>query len=629
MSEVCLVCMPFAALERPSLGLGLLQALLEEAGISCRSLYPNLEWARRLRPDRYSLWEDTLGDLVFSWAAFPDRKPDCAEYIAQRLGPERRRTRRLGLPTDRDGLVREATRVLQEATAFVGEVALQAVGTGARIFGCTSMYWQQTASLALLREIRRLRPDTITMLGGTNCEGAMGRALHRLFPWVDYVVSGEADDFFAPWCRELLERGGDAGNLPEGVFGPIHRVRGYPVGPAPRATCRNLEAVPTPQYRDYFEALEASPLSAGIHPGLPLETARGCWWGQAHQCLFCGISEAGRKFRSKSPQRVLAEFDELERRHGLSDFMVLDNIMDMHYFRTLLPELEARRSRRRLFWEVKSNLRKDQVAQLARAGITWIQPGIEALDSRILRLVGKGVLAGQNVLLLKWGRQHGIAVSWNMLFGFPGEEDDWYADTADRLPRLLHLQPPRGMIRLRMDRYCAYQARAEDFGLRLRPARFMSLVYGLPEEDLEELTYFFQVVDPPPKVPGPGVARLFEATEAWRARYRRRPAPVLSVEEHGEALFFLDSREEQHVRTFRLEGELRDTYLRAEDGVPLREAGSGAAVGQLLEMGLLLEIDGRVVGLAVRGELPRTPTWRDFPGGHVELAQLMKSPVHS
>ena len=104
---------------------------------------------------------------------------------------------------------------------------------------------------------------------------------------------------------------------------------------------------------------------------------------------------------------------------------------------------------------------------------------------------------------------------------------------------------------------------------------------------------------------------------------------MLSVEEHGEALFFLDSRDEQQVRTFRLEGELRDTYLRAEDGIPLRDAGSGEAVAQLLERGVLLEIDGRVLGLAVRGDLPRTPTWRDFPGGHVDLAQLLKSPVHS
>lgn len=621
ISDVCLICMPFAAIERPSIGLGILQALLEEAGIGCTSLYPNLEWARRVEPDRYGFWEDTLGDLVFAEAAFGEGLPDPRRHMARRLESRRPRARLLGLPED---LLGEALRVRREARRLVEDAATQALATGARVFGCTSMYWQQTASLAVLREIRRRRPDAITMLGGANTEGVMGRAAHRLFPWVDYVVSGEADDFFASWIRGLLDD--SCADPPEGVFAPRHRLEGYPVnarGEVPRVACQDLARLPTPQYRDYFAALEASGLGDVVRVGLPVETARGCWWGASHQCLFCGISEIGLQYHSKPPARVREELAELEARHGLADFEVTDNILDMRYFRTLLPELAADPTPRRLFWEIKANLKREQVALLAAAGITWVQPGVEALDSRVLRLISKGVQGGQNLLLLKWCREHGLGISWNLLWGFPGEEDAWYADTARIVPHLVHLHPPRGLVRLRYDRYSVYQARPDDFGLRLRPTRTMALAYGLPDEDLEDLTYYFEAASPVPGPAGPGVRALIEAVRAWQRRFWGGLAPVLAVEDDGEALHFLDSRAEA-ARVVRLDGVLRETYLRGEEGCPRASAGPEEAVADLLRQGLLLDLDGRVLGLGVRGNLPPTPTEADFPGGSVDFAALRR-----
>ena len=38
-------------------------------------------------------------------------------------------------------------------------------------------------------------------MGGANCEGEMGVETLRAFPFVDCVVSGEADAIFADMCR--------------------------------------------------------------------------------------------------------------------------------------------------------------------------------------------------------------------------------------------------------------------------------------------------------------------------------------------------------------------------------------------------------------------------------------------
>lgn len=142
------------------------------------------------------------------------------------------------------------------------------------------------------------------------------------------------------------------------------------------------------------------------------------------------------------------------------------------------------------------------MALLAEAGIAWVQPGIEALDSRLLRLLNKGVQAAQNVLLLRWCREQGLAVSWNLLWGAPGEEDSWHTETAGLIFRPVHLQPPRGLVRLRFDRYSLYHSRPQDFGIRLRRARFLSLVYGLPEKDLEDLPISSSRPNPCRPLPG-------------------------------------------------------------------------------------------------------------------------------
>ena len=54
-----------------------------------------------------------------------------------------------------------------------------------------------------------------------------------------------------------------------------------------------------------------------------------------------------------------------------------------------------------MFYEVKSNLRKEDVRQLREAGVVAIQPGIESLSDEVLRIMRKGVSALQNIQLLK------------------------------------------------------------------------------------------------------------------------------------------------------------------------------------------------------------------------------------
>ncbi|MBM4258600.1 MAG: hypothetical protein FJ147_22210 [Deltaproteobacteria bacterium] len=67
-------------------------------------------------------------------------------------------------------------------------------------------------------------------------------------------------------------------------------------------------------------------------------------------------------YRSKSPSRALAELEALGKKWQLELVEVVDNILDMKYFNDMLPQLAQRHSPAQLFYEVKANLNRRQVA---------------------------------------------------------------------------------------------------------------------------------------------------------------------------------------------------------------------------------------------------------------------------
>ena len=268
----------------------------------------------------------------------------------------------------------------------------------------------------------------MTVFGGANFDGEMGPELVRTVDCIDVAVIGEGEQAF-PRLLSVLAAGGSLDLVP----GLARRQDGQvkvttPVPPADR-----LDDLPAPDYDEYFqhaEELGLLPRAGRRNVWLPIETARGCWWGAKHHCTFCGLNGTTMHYRSKSPERVLDELAAQARRYRSFRFEAVDNILDMAYFVKLFPVLAENETGYEIFYEVKANLSRAQLKLMAQAGITHIQPGIESLSSNVLRLMRKGVRAVQNVNLLRWARYYGIHVEWNLLWGFPGETEQDYADQA-------------------------------------------------------------------------------------------------------------------------------------------------------------------------------------------------------
>ncbi|HXH38237.1 MAG TPA: RiPP maturation radical SAM C-methyltransferase [Thermoanaerobaculia bacterium] len=627
--DVCLVSMPYAAVERPSIALGLLTAELRGAGISVETRYACLDFAARIGMHAYdgvlnSRTTLLIGEWTFAAAAFPEMSPVDGGYLAE-IAAEMAQGRAAELDEDPATLL---LALRAEAARFTSDLADEIVAARPRIVGCTSTFQQHTASLALLRAIRERDNDIITMIGGTNCESAMGMAAARAFPWVDYIVSGEADEIIVPLVRALLDHG-RAITPPAGVIDRATSQR-RDIEP-PRASVWSMDAIPTPDYDDYFSALERSPLRDAVVPAVVVETSRGCWWGAKSHCTFCGLNGGNMSYRAKSPARAVEEFHRLAARYGVRRFTVVDNIIDMQYHESVLPLLKGHDYD--IFYETKANLRRRHMQGFSDAGVRSIQPGIESFHDEILRLLAKGNKAWMNVQLLKWAAELSMEISWIFLIDVPGQRDDWYFELLAWLPLVSHLSPPVYATPIQFVRFSPYHRDASAYSLDLVPEPAYAHVYPLPPDEMRDLAYYFVDRNPAPP-PALGQRLLVAWLGFWRDAHEDASArPVLEMHRSDETIEITDTRScrtaDHHVlpplaaRIYAACDEATDRRSLAER-TSIEPTLLGEIIASLIADKLLLDFDGRLLALAVDTS-PSGPDWTPSPGGRVEWEAVARS----
>jgi ribosomal peptide maturation radical SAM protein 1 len=534
---VLLIAMPWAQLEYPSIQLGTLKAVLERSKIRTETRSFFLTFAEHLVSSTGGVPEEEcvsiadygevasrsfLGDWIFSVPPFHDNREGdehCFAYLRSRETPET--------------LLRKALLMRQQVPAFLEACLEDILAAAPDAVGFTTTFGQNVSSLVLAKLLKARAPSLPIVFGGANCDGQMGAALHRSFPWVDAVVRGEGERVAPELFRDLLAR-----KPIRPQPGLCYRQGGqdFIIDQSPEALV-SMDEVPMPDYDEYFERVQQSPLRSPISPtiSIPFEAARGCWWGAKSHCTFCGLNGSAMAFRSKSSARAAEELTILARKHKRLAFQAVDNIIDLKYFKDFLPRLRDSGFDFQLFYEVKANLKKEQIRAMRDAGVTSIQPGIESLSTPILKSIGKGVTALQNIRTLKWCAELGIQVFWNLLYGFPNEPPEEYDRMADVMRSLTHLEPP-SLILLDVERFSPYYERPEDFGLEiagpLPPYRFI-----YPDGvQLADLAYSFEYRYLDGRRPETYVQAVRNAVADWRSSaatafgslgYRRGPGFLL------------------------------------------------------------------------------------------------------
>lgn len=494
--DLVLAVMPFGLCSIPTIGPATLKAAVEATGKRVRIFDFNLEYLATLDEDPVAGWHKH-DEIAYLWDFLP------GEWL---FSPRRSEAEDIAYLTD---LARERIvpghliellgRLRPRADAFAEYAARRIAATGASVVGFTTSFMQTQPSLATAAHLRRIAPATRILFGGANCFGEMGPALLEAYPQIDVVATGEADATLPAMVEALA-----AGDMARAAKLPGYATRGADGIKVTRdlGAVIKMDDLPDPDFSDYFRTKTALEARCGPMPDLPMflpiETSRGCWWGAKSHCTFCGLNADRMDFRSKSPDRAFAEFERQADRYGKTRFFAVDNIVDHAYYNTVLKDLAASPKDYFVHYEIKANLKRSHVDAMRAAGVLKVQPGIEALNTDLLKLMKKGISALQNVQTLKWLTEGGFQVSWFILTGFPGETLQSYRDTLALLRHVTHLVPPGNVAPVYIERFSPYQSRPEEFGITLtgHTKWYDHAFPGLDPAQLGRIAYRFDYDDP-------------------------------------------------------------------------------------------------------------------------------------
>lgn len=498
--------MPFAAIQRPALGMSLLQARLRDQGVACDAAYLNLSVAELLGRDTYDCISSRIpyltlvGDWVFSEALYGIADPGAA-YVDDVL----RRVWKLGGEE-----LEHVERARALAPSLITDCLQRIPWASYDLIGFSASCGQNLASLALARRIKELDPGTPVAFGGGDWQDVMGLELHRRFPFVDFACLGEGDHVLPALLAGL--RAGSQADL-DAIPGLVSR-RGR--RPLPAAPVMELDVLPAPDYGDYLETLEACGFAKRLRPALVAETSRGCWWGAHEPCRFCGLSGAIRTYRAKSTDRILRELRSIAATPKIAALELADNVVSQGFLTEVLPALADDPLPVPLFLEMRAVADRETMKHLGAARVT-VQPGIESLSDHVLELMHKGSSALENVRFLRLCREYGVRPFWNLLHGFPGETEGDYERVLEMLPALRFLEAPLACARFSLDRFSPYFEHPEDSGLcDVRPLAAFRHVYPFPDASLRKIAHVFEFAYDAAVARPAAVPRIRREVEAWQ-----------------------------------------------------------------------------------------------------------------
>ncbi|WP_179139767.1 RiPP maturation radical SAM C-methyltransferase [Bacillus sp. CDB3] len=618
-SSVVLVSLPWTSLTEPSLGLGILRAVLDQERIPCRVLHLNIFLLEHLRADSYYALANVyaLNDFLFSGVLDSEVSTKQLQWLrlktSELLAYEQIDDKQYG---GLDGVVHELLRLRQEVIPkWLAGWADQIAESNVTLVGLTCMFDQTIAALALAHLIKQRAPEKLIALGGYAVRSPTGEALLRSFSCIDVVCMGEGEPVMVPLALA------SAGLLPlSDVPSIIYRGTSGELQTTTMAPAVDMNTCPVPNYADFFADLRLLSDQHNVKievDRLPVENSRGCWWGQKKHCVFCGIHDSDLVYRSRNAEKVLEVMDALAERYGFRSFRFSDYILPHQYFKTLLPKLVERQRPYSIIAEIKANQNKERVALLANAGFDEVQPGIESFSSDVLLKMNKGVTGVQNIHTLLMGKRYGVTIRYNLLYGLPNDDPAEIAAMLDALPLLFHLDIPATRLQIQVTRYAPLQVDPERFGIPVamyEPSYDLIFSSQFLDEtgfDLNDFCYYYEI----PFENAPSLHRLYaeidRTVDAWTLAQRQREV-TLWYQEVPEGLEIFDSRSEPPVMS-RLSDIETKIYRLMEEPIAIETLRQRCheisdnefkrAWKRLEELGLFFQDRESVIGLALPKEL--------------------------
>jgi len=277
-----------------------------------------------------------------------------------------------------------------------------------KVVGIGVYIWNALQSEQLVAMLKRVRPDTVVILGGP--EVSYETEQQPICGMADYVIQGEADLAFSDLCRQLL---------------------------ADRRPPARIIAPALPEFSQLRLPYDLYTDEDLAHRVVYVEASRGC----PFKCEFC-LSSLDVPVRNVPLDDFLAAMQRLLDR-GLRRFKFVDRTfnLNLNISRSILQFfLDRYQPGLFLHFEMIPDRLPDPLRQIIRQfppGALQLEVGIQTFNEQVAQRISRkqdNASVEQNLRFLR--AQTGVHVHADLIVGLPGEDMDSFGRGFDRLVAL-------------------------------------------------------------------------------------------------------------------------------------------------------------------------------------------------
>jgi radical SAM superfamily enzyme YgiQ (UPF0313 family) len=308
------------------------------------------------------------------------------------------------------------------------------------IVGITANTPQVKSAWRTAQAIKSVK-DVPVVLGGPHVSVLPAESAMR--PEVDVVVRGEGEPVWIKLCeiienvqknnpdftaRDLLDT---ENGLLDGLLGITYFTNGDQERHNPdHPPVADLDTLPFPAYHvfkmDRYTNLQPATDAIDGAKSFSVMTSRGC----PYRCTFCSQSIMPIKWRARSPESVLAEWQHLVHEMGAQEIGVLDDSANIQVDRLeRMADLFIEHKVNHVPWifvnGIRANLAtKELLAKLKKAGLRRTAFGVESGDPDILLSIDKKIDHDTIRQAFKNAKAVGLETIGFFIIGLPGETEE-------------------------------------------------------------------------------------------------------------------------------------------------------------------------------------------------------------
>ncbi len=286
-----------------------------------------------------------------------------------------------------------------------------------------------TAALRAAAIVKAAHPELPVIFGGWHPTLAADQTLRN--DLVDVVVRGQGEITLVEIARRLSVDQDLAGVAGVSFKRGTERIHN------PDRTVEHLAALPAPAY--HLADFDAYERASGIRK-LTYATSVGC----PYACNYCTDTVFyHRRFNAYSADHVVQELTALVTRYRIHEVALFDSNFPVDVRRAVAIARGIYESGVRFTWTFQastdflSRMSDDEVRLLGASGVRFMGFGTESTSEEVLKLMNKRHQRLDEMYETARKAQLGnIRVSFNLIFGYPGETETHRIETLDAMNRI-------------------------------------------------------------------------------------------------------------------------------------------------------------------------------------------------